>query len=107
MRKKPTASRKTISERRSSFDFDAPVDRAGTWSTRWERYAARDVIPLWVADSDFRVPPAVLEALSARVAHGVFGYTTAPAALIEAICERLERRHGWRVEPSEGSTRQP
>ena len=83
-----------------AFDFDAPVERAGTWSTRWERYAGRDVIPLWVADSDFRAPPAVLEALAARVAHGVFGYTTAPAALTEAICERLERRRAWRVEPS-------
>jgi cystathionine beta-lyase len=83
-----------------AFDFDAPVDRAGTWSTRWERYAGRDVIPLWVADSDFRAPPAVLEALSSRVAHGVFGYTTPPPALTEAICERLERRYAWRVEPS-------
>jgi putative C-S lyase len=82
------------------FDFDAPVERSGTWSTRWERYAGRDVIPLWVADSDFRAPPAVLEALAARVEHGVFGYTTPPAALTEAICERLERRYSWRVEPS-------
>jgi len=82
------------------FDFDAPVERSGTWSTRWERYAGRDVIPLWVADSDFRAPPAVLHALAARVEHGVFGYTTPPAALTEAICERLERRYAWRVEPS-------
>ena len=37
------------------FDFDAPVDRAGTWSTRWERHAGSDIIPLWVADTDFRV----------------------------------------------------
>jgi len=82
------------------FDFDAPVERAGTWSTRWDRYAGRDVIPLWVADSDFRAPPAVLEALAGRAAHGVFGYTTPPAALTEAICERLQRRHAWRIEPS-------
>jgi cystathionine beta-lyase len=82
------------------FDFDAPVERAGTWSTRWERYAGRDVIPLWVADSDFRAPPAVLEALAARAAHGVFGYTTPPAALTEAIVQRLERRYAWRIDPS-------
>ena len=82
------------------FDFDVPVERAGTWSTRWDRYAGRDVIPLWVADSDFRAPPAVREALAARVAHGVFGYTTPPAALSEAIVERMQRRYGWRVEPS-------
>lgn len=83
-----------------TFDFDAPVERAGTWSTRWDRYAGRDVIPLWVADSDFRTAPAVIEALAARAAHGVFGYSTPPAALTEAIVERLERRYGWRIEPS-------
>ena len=41
------------------YDFDAPVDRSGTWSSRWERYRGRDVIALWVADTDFRAPPAV------------------------------------------------
>src|SRR2546425_4155706 len=86
--------------RRVKFDFDAPVERAGTWSTRWDRYAGRDVIPLWVADSDFRAPPPVLEALAARVEHGVFGYTTPPAALIQAIVERMQRLYGWRIEPS-------
>jgi cysteine-S-conjugate beta-lyase len=81
------------------FDFDSPVERAGTWSTRWDKYAGRDVIPLWVADSDFRAPPAVLEALAARVAHGVFGYTQPPALLTEAIVERMQQRYGWRIEP--------
>ena len=83
-----------------TFDFDAPLERAGTWSTRWERYAGRDVIPLWVADSDFRSPPSVLEALEKRVKHGVFGYTTAPQELREAIVERLARLYRWRVDPS-------
>jgi cystathionine beta-lyase len=83
-----------------SFDFDAPVERRGTWSTRWERYAGRDVIPLWVADSDFRAPPAVLAALAARVEHGIFGYTTPPQALRDAIVERMQRRYGWRIEAS-------
>jgi cystathionine beta-lyase len=82
------------------FDFDSPVERAGTWSTRWDRYAGRDIIPLWVADSDFRAPPAVLEALAARAAHGIFGYTTPPPVLAEAIAERLQRRYAWRVDAS-------
>jgi cysteine-S-conjugate beta-lyase len=81
-------------------DFDAPVERAGTWSTRWDRYAGRDVIPLWVADSDFRTAPAVLQALEQRVKHGVFGYTRAPDELREAIVARLERLYRWRVDPS-------
>ena len=81
------------------FDFDAAPDRTGTWSTRWERYAGRDVIPLWVADTDFRAPPAVLAALSERIRHGVLGYTSAPEELREAIVARLLRLYGWRIEP--------
>ena len=82
-----------------AFDFDAPVDRRGTGSARWEKYAGRDVIPLWVADTDFRAPPAVLEALAARVAHGVFGYSVVPEELRGLIVERLARLYGWRVSP--------
>jgi putative C-S lyase len=82
-----------------SFDFDTPVDRAGTWSTRWERYAARDVIPLWVADTDFRAAPAILEALAQRVEHGVFGYSTPPHELRAAIAERMQRLYHWTVDP--------
>jgi len=58
------------------------------------------VIPLWVADSDFRAPGCVLEALEKRVKHGVFGYTTAPQELREAIVERLARLYRWRIDPS-------
>ena len=81
------------------FDFDTSIDRSGTWSTRWDRYAGRDVIPLWVADTDFRAPPAVLEVFSERTKHGVFGYTLPPPELKEAIVRRLERLYGWRVDP--------
>ena len=80
------------------FDFDAPVERRGSWSTRWERYAA-DVIPLWVADTDFRAPPPVLEAMQRRIAHGVFGYSVPPAELRDTVIERMRRLYGWRVEP--------
>jgi putative C-S lyase len=85
---------------RTIFDFDSPIDRKGTWSTRWERYAGRDVIPLWVADTDFRAAPAILQALSERVAYGVFGYSTPPQELRTAIVERLERLYRWRIDPS-------
>src|SRR5439155_1032264 len=62
--------------------------------------AGRDVIPLWVADSDFRAPPCILEALQKRIEHGVLGYTSAPEELREAIVERLERLYRWRIELS-------
>jgi cystathionine beta-lyase len=67
---------------------------------RWERYAGRDVIPLWVADTDFRAPRAVLDALAARVAHGVFGYSAPPEELKGTIVERLASRYRWQIDPS-------
>jgi cystathionine beta-lyase len=79
-------------------NFDVPVERRGSWSTRWERYPA-DVIPLWVADTDFPAPPKVIEAMQRRIAHGVFGYSVPPAALREAVIERMQRLYAWRVEP--------
>lgn len=66
---------------------------------RWDRHAGRDVIPLWVADSDFQAPPEVLRALAARLEHGVLGYTAPPRELREAIVHRLARLYGWRIEP--------
>lgn len=80
-----------------NFDFDLPVDRTGTHSTRWDRYAGRDVIPLWVADTDFRAPPAVIDALRRRVEHGVFGYSSPPPELRELIIERMARLYDWEV----------
>ena len=80
------------------FNFDAPQQRRGTWSTRWERYPA-DVIPLWVADTDFAAPPPVIQAMQRRIAHGVFGYNVPPAALRDAVIERMQRLYEWRVEP--------
>jgi cystathionine beta-lyase len=84
---------------RVQFDFDTLVDRSGTGSQKWDKYANRDVIPLWVADMDFRSPPAVIAALQDRVAHGVFGYTSAPDELAQIIVEHLARDCEWRIEP--------
>jgi len=57
------------------------------------------VIPLWVADTDFRAPPPVVAAIARRAAHGVFGYSAPPASLRDAVVERMQRLYGWRVEP--------
>ena len=81
------------------FDFDIPVDRRGTHSLRWEKYAGRDVIPLWVADMDFRSPPAVIDALRRRVEHGVYGYTLPPPELSALIVERMQRLYRWAIDP--------
>lgn len=84
------------------FDFDTPIDRAGGEfrdSTKWNKYAGREVIPLWVADMDFAAPPAVLEALQRRVEHGVFGYSQPWPSLIDAVVAHLEREYAWRIDP--------
>lgn len=57
------------------------------------------MIPLWVADTDFRAAPAILRALSARIEHGVFGYSTPPHELRAAIAARMQRLYGWRIDP--------
>ena len=80
------------------MDFDRVIERRGTGSTKWERYPA-DVLPLWVADMDFASPPAVTEALRARVEHGVYGYARVPESLVEAIRTHLLDSHGWPIEP--------
>lgn len=63
-----------MSPQTQGFDFDHAPDRRGADSLKWNRYAGRDVLPMWVADMDFATAPAVIEALERRVAHGVFGY---------------------------------
>jgi cystathionine beta-lyase len=80
------------------FDFERILDRRGTGSLKWDRYAGRDVLPLWVADMDFAAPPAVVAALRQRVDHGVFGYSHAPAELVDVILARLWERHRWQVD---------
>ena len=52
--------------------FDEVIDRADSGSVKWARYAGKDIIPMWVADMDISSPPAVVDALRARVDHEVF-----------------------------------
>jgi cysteine-S-conjugate beta-lyase len=82
------------------FDFDAPVDRRGSASFKWDRYRGHDIIPLWVADMDFRSAPAIVDALRERVDHGVFGYSHESVQLEAAILNHLRRDFGWEVSPA-------
>jgi cystathionine beta-lyase len=81
-------------------DFDCFIDRDGTCSSKWQLYGP-GVIPLWVADMDFRAPEPVIEALKTRVEHGIFGYGAEPPTLREVIVARLQTRYGWRVAPED------
>lgn len=81
------------------FAFDALIDRRHSSSLKWDHYQGQDILPLWVADMDFPSPPAVAEALRERVDHGIFGYTLAPASLVEAVQNHVQQHYGWSIEP--------
>ena len=66
------------------YDFDLVPERRGTDSQKWQKYAGRDVLPLWVADMDFVSAPPILQALHDRVDHGIFGYARPTASTVEA-----------------------
>jgi len=80
------------------FDFDGVIDRRGTQSLKWDKYGDKDILPLWVADTDFQAAPAILEALHQRIDHGVFGYSRPSPRLIKLILERMQSLYGWQVE---------
>jgi cystathionine beta-lyase len=81
-------------------EFDDTTDRWSSDSVKWGVYEP-DVLPLWVADMDFHSPPAVLDALTQRVAHGVFGYGKDPRQLAEVIVARLAHFYSWQVSVSD------
>ena len=97
-----------------TFNFDAEIDRTGTHSIKWEflfeghklvfgdhaqaKHGRDRLLPLWVADMDFRCPPAVIEALTERVAHGIFGYAMPSDSYYEAVINWMARRYGVVVE---------
>ena len=79
------------------YDFDEIVPRRNTLSYKWDSAADEDMLPMWVADMDFRTAPAIVEALQKRVSHGVFGYTRVPDAYYDAVVGWFDRRHGWKI----------
>lgn len=80
------------------FDFDTQIDRRGTASEKWERYRDTDILPMWVADTDFMSPPGVIKALHERINHGIFGYTDAPETLKKTVVDRMANKYNWVIE---------
>ncbi|MFA5266313.1 MAG: PatB family C-S lyase [Opitutaceae bacterium] len=83
-----------------TFDFDNCPERTGTDSQKWQKYEGRGILPMWVADMDFRCPPAVLEALHKRVEHGLFGYARPVKSTVDAVVGAFQRRYSWTIDPS-------
>ncbi|RME67367.1 MAG: putative C-S lyase [Verrucomicrobia bacterium] len=82
-----------------SFDFDTARPRYDTDSQKWQKYRGRDILPMWVADMDFPVAPAIVEAIRERTNDPIFGYCRPTDSLIEAVVEYLENRHNWTIDP--------
>ena len=91
------------------YDFDELVERRGTGCVKWDERPrvgehgsgmapSADVIPLWVADMDFKAAPAILEAVKKRAEHGVFGYNIVPESYYEAVISWFRRRHQWEIQ---------
>ncbi len=83
------------------YNFDEVIERRGTDSVKWDGvkniWGSDDLIPMWVADMDFRTPPFVIEALRKRLEHEILGYTFACEEWYTSIFDWLQRRHQWEV----------
>lgn len=80
------------------YNFDEIIPRRGTHSYKWDSPAEADILPMWVADMDFRTAPPVVEALQRRVVHGIFGYTKVPQAYYDAVINWFRKQHNWQIE---------
>lgn len=83
-----------------SFDFQTPPSRQNTDSQKWQKYAGQDILPMWVADMDFKSSPAILEALHTRTDHGIFGYARPVPSTLEAIVSHHSKHYGWDIDPA-------
>lgn len=85
-----------------TYNFDEIIPREGTDSLKYDArkryFGTEDVLPMWVADMDFRTPDFIVNAMKKRMEHEIFGYSLKPDSLYEAVIGWMQRRHGWKVE---------
>lgn len=80
------------------YNFDTIIDRRNSGSVKWNEYAGRDIVPMWVADMDFQTPPPIIDAIRRQLEHGVLGYTEPAHEFYGVLQALLERLYGWQVE---------
>jgi len=79
-----------------NWSFDEVIDRSETQSAKWDYYE-KDLLPLWVADMDFRVPQPIINAIIDRAKHGIFGYSYFHSAYFDAVLDWFKRRYDWEI----------
>ena len=86
------------------YNFDQVVDRRGNHAAKYDerkkKFGTEDVIPLWIADMDFKTAQPIIDALKARAEEGIWGYTARPDSYFEAVRGWQKRRHGWEIDPA-------
>ena len=87
-------------QKQMKYDFDEVVNRRGSHCVKWDE-AAEGVIPLWVADMDFKAAPAIQEAIRKRAEHGVFGYALVEEDYYLAVINWFQSRHDWHIRREE------
>lgn len=83
------------------YHFDELIERRGTSCVKWDECPEKEVIPLWVADMDFAVAPAIQEAVKKRAAHPIYGYTLVEDDYYQAVISWFQRRHQWTIRKEE------
>src|SRR5699024_4483443 len=83
------------------YNFDEVVDRRGSDSIKWnhleENFGTKDILPMWIADMDFKSADEIIDALKERVGHGVFGYTWEQDSFYDSIINWVKKRHDWDI----------
>lgn len=86
-----------------TYDFDEIISRDGTFAEKTDRceelFGSPDVIPMWVADMDFRVAQPIVDTIKNRAEHPIFGYTYRSESFFNAVVNWVKRRNGWDIRP--------
>ena len=86
------------------YDFDEIIDRSSNHSAKYDermkKFGTEDVIPLWIADMDFRTAQPIIDALTARAQEGIWGYTARPESYFASIAAWQKRRNHWDIDRS-------
>ncbi len=84
------------------YNFDVVINRFNTASVKWDglenTFGSKDLISMWVADMDFPCPMPVIDALTKRAAHGIYGYTLRTESYLDSICSWMQKRHDWHIQ---------
>ncbi|MFA6508814.1 MAG: MalY/PatB family protein [Treponemataceae bacterium] len=86
------------------YDFDEVIDRKDTQSSKWDNVGTRvgnpSALPMWVADTDFRCPQPVVDAIKTRMDHMIYGYPYVVPEFKQATIDWIGRKHGWKLDPA-------